>query len=220
MFRKNDPFGSRRALSDADVDPETAILWIDENLPYEYRESGDLVRGYEKLSRADIFLGRVHRRQYYGMWSYASEMMTAGVSLSRMNGKVSYDRLKFPSYLAKMSRSRSMRGLKSSLCYKVACSLHTSTKRVGMDVLAPLKEIAANDPGIRIMLVRDMGLEPEELGFLLDQKIDSKIVKDAFKPASEPIVPVTQYPKEFEAPPQKTAPDTTKKSPQSGLFDF
>lgn len=222
MFKNNDPIGSMRTLSAADVDPETALLWIDENLPYEYKEPGDLVRGYEKLSRADIFLGWVSRRQYYGMWSYASEMMTAGVSVARMSGKTtSTDSFRFPLYLVKMSRSKSARALKSSLCYKIACSLHTSTKRVGMDILGPLKEMALNDQGIRVMLVRDVGLEPEELGFLIDSKIDSKIVKETFQTVSGAGMPLTQScPDPREGPSERPDADRTGKKPQSNLLDF
>ncbi|MCL2295498.1 MAG: replication factor C large subunit, partial [Methanomassiliicoccaceae archaeon] len=234
MFRKNDPFGAKAALYDADVDPETAILWIDENLPYEYTEHGDLVRGYEKLSKADVFLGRVSRRQYYGLWSYAGEMMTAGVTVSKISNRTSSERFRFPQYLMKMSRSRSMRAVKSSLCYKIACYLHTSTKRVGTDILGPLKDIAVNDLEIRVMLVRNIGLEPEELGFLLDAKIDSKIVKETFQAASqhEADRPKTDLKTEGisgpEAPAEESlptkcerpVPDTTGKKPQSNLFDF
>ena len=240
MFRKSDPFGARAVLSDTDVDPPTALLWIDENLPYEYKEHGDLVRGYEKLSRADVFLGRVWRRQYYGLWSYASEMMTAGVSVSRMSNKVSYERFRFPLYLSKMSRAKAGKGLKTSLCYKIACFLHTSTKRVEMDILGPLKVIAANDPDIRVMLVKDIGLEPEELGFLLDSKIDSAMVKETLKAASQREKPtaagdrgITETPKgppkadiqeSAEDPDEEKSkppvPDTTGKRPQSKLFDF
>ena len=237
MFRKNDPFGAKAALMDADVDPETAIHWIDENLPYEYTEHGDLVRGYEKLARADVFLGRVSRRQYYGMWSYAGEMMTAGVTVSKMGGKITYERFRFPQYLMKMSRSKSMRALKSSVCYKVACLLHTSTKRVEMDILGPLKEIARNDPGIRVMLVKNAGLEPEELGFLIDAKIDSKIVKDTLLAASQRELPAepkadlkvtedatenkpAQETSQAQSRPEKRDTNTAVKKPQSNLFDF
>lgn len=219
MFRENDPFGAKRTLSEADVDPETAILWIDENLPYEYREPGDMVRGYEKLSRADVFLGRVHRRQYYGFWSYASEMMTVGVSTAKMSNRVQHDRLRFPQYLMKMSRSKSVRALKSSLSYKIACYIHTSTKRVEMDVLPQLKELAQNDLEIRVMLVRDVGLEPEELGFLLDSKIDSKVVKEAIQLAAEPVDQIEMTRSE-RCEPSPTPQPTTGKKPQSNLFDF
>ncbi|MCL2032519.1 MAG: replication factor C large subunit [Methanomassiliicoccaceae archaeon] len=220
MFRGNDPFGAYRALSDTDVDPETAMLWVDENLPYEYKDHGDLVRGYGKLSRADVFLGRVSRRQYYGLWSYASVMMTAGVSTSRIGGRTSDGRLRFPQYLMKMSRSKTARALKSSLSYKIACSLHTSTKRVDTDILGSLKEIAMNDPEFRAMLAKDMCLEPEELGLLLNSKIDSKIVKEAYPTAPEPVKQAVSAPPERdEGPSERPAPATNGK-PQSRLLDF
>lgn len=217
MFRKGDPFGAKKTLSEVDIDPETALLWIDENLPYEYKEPGDLVRGYEKLSKADVFLGRVYKRQYYGMWSYANDMMTMGVSTARLSNRVNNERFRFPLYLMKMSRSKSARAVKSSLCYKVACHLHTSTKRVEFDILIPLKELAKNNLGIRVALVRDVGLEAEELGFLLDSKIDSKIIKEALQLASETasIPEVSRTPISEKAPAQDVG-----KKPQSNLFDF
>lgn len=218
MFRSNDPFGAKRTLSEVDIDPETATLWIDENLPYEYREPGDLVRGYEKLSRADIFLGRVHRRQYYGFWSYATEMMTIGVSTSKMSNKTYHDRFRFPQYLMKMSRSKSVRAVKNSLCYKLACHLHTSTKRIETDVLPSLKELAANDVGIRVMLIRDAQLEPEELAFILDSKIDSKMVKEAIQHASDGTYAEDTQPNKCDG---SAAPkQTNDNKPQSKLFDF
>ena len=218
MFRGNDPFGAYNILKDVDVDPGTAMLWVDENLPHEYKEPGDMVRGYEKLSRADVFLGRVSRRQYYGLWSYASVMMTAGVSTAKLGNKISHERLRFPAYLTKMSRSKSMRALRMTVCFKIACYLHTSTKRVEEDILGPLREIASNDPEIRVMLVKNLALEPEELGFLLDQKIDSKIVKEAYKTVTEnerPAVETTQ--RTTEAP--HTAPKTNEKK-RNSLLDF
>ena len=234
MFRENDPFGARKILSDVDIDPGTAMQHIDENIPYEYKDQGDLVRGYEKLARADVFMGRVYRRQYYGMWSYASDMMTAGVSSARYSNKTSSGEFRFPLYLVKLSRSKSMRTLKMSLCYKIACSLHTSTKRVEMDILGPLKELALNDREIRVALVREAGLEAEELGLLLDKKIDSDIIKDAVEagtqyrpyvgtksdiPPFDPEPPTTAKPSQPEKT-ERPAQDATGKKPQSNLFDF
>ncbi|MCL2318137.1 MAG: replication factor C large subunit [Methanomassiliicoccaceae archaeon] len=230
MFRENDPIGARLLLNDVDIDPGTAMQHIDENLPYEFRESGDLVRGYEKLARADVYLGRVYRRQYYGFWSYANDMMTAGVASGKHSNKVSGGDFRFPLYLVKMNRSKSMRALKMSLCYKIACSLHTSTKRVEMDILGPLKEMALNDLLIRVALVREAGLEPEELGFLLDMKIDSEIVKVAVELGTQyrPVVrteSVFQEPEPEPPPsakpvkPEKPVQEAGKK-PKTSLFDY
>jgi replication factor C large subunit len=81
------------------------MLWIDENMPYEFKDKGDLIRGYEKLARADVFMGRVGRRQYYRFWAYAGDMMSSGVNISRRSETGSYERFRFPMYLAKMSVS-------------------------------------------------------------------------------------------------------------------
>jgi len=69
-----------------DESPEDLVHWIDENLPLVYG-TGDLAAGYERLSRADVFLGRVRRRQNYGLWRYASFMMTGGVQAARTEKK-------------------------------------------------------------------------------------------------------------------------------------
>lgn len=218
MFREDDPMGAKRTLSETDVDPETALLWVDENLPYEYREPGDLVRGYEKLSKADVFLGRVRRRQYYGMWSYATDMMTIGVSSSKFSSKTSVEKFRFPLYLMKMSRSKSVRALKSSLCYKLARYLHTSTKRVEMDILDPMRVLAANDPDVRIALIADADLEPEELGFLLDTKGDSDIVREAVRAASERNAERINSKKDSSE--ETLSKPSSEQRPQSNLFDF
>lgn len=233
IFRKNDPGSARAMLSKADSDPETAILWVDENLPYEYREPGDLVRGYEKLCRADVYLGRVHRRQYYRFWAYASDMMTMGVATARMNSLVSHERIRFPMYLSKMSHSKNTRALKYSICYKLAVLNHTSTKRVEFDILPNVKQLCRNSEEYCVMLVKDATLEPEELGYLIDKKIDSEQVKKAFLKAlppkettqivkkPEPIVdipPVIEQIQTTMVQDAQSKPETKKT--QRNLFEF
>ena len=73
VFRKGDPAIARKAVIETAEEPGTKLLWIDETLPTEFVAPGDLVRGYDKLSRSAIFLGRAGRRQYDGCWSCASD---------------------------------------------------------------------------------------------------------------------------------------------------
>jgi len=235
IFRSQDAMKARRVMMEADADPEEVELWVDENLPHEFIEKGDLVRGYEKLSRADIYLGRVYKRQNFSFWSYAGDMMTAGVNTARMSNKYSHDRLHFPSYLSKMSRSKATRSLRKSICLKAAVYLHTSTKRIDLDVLPYLKHLVQNDPEMRIILTKEMDLEPEELGFLLDKKPDSKDVKTVYATIEEQsasrIVKKTESIKETDTEPVKKVdktpvekpeakPPVEKKKNQASLFDF
>lgn len=184
-FRKSDPMGARRIMMDVDEEPRTVMMWVDENLPYEYRDPGDLVRGYEKLSRADIFLGRVHRRQYYGFWSYAGDLMIGGVATARRSRSVSSERIKFPSYLSKLSRSKSVRTTKAALCQKLADYTHNSTKRVAQDILDPIKTLFNSDFEFRVSLTYNAKLDEDDVGFLMGAKSDSKTVKKVLTDAIE-----------------------------------
>jgi len=232
IFRSSDAMKSRKMLMETDTDPPELEIWVDENIPYEFFDKGDLVRGFEKLSRADIFLGRVSKRQYYGFWSYAGDTLTAGVNTARMSDRYSHDRIHFPSYLSKMSRSKAVRALRKAVVYKIAVYLHTSTKRVDLDVLPYIKRMAVNDPDLRILVTRELALEPEELGFLLDKKLDSKEVKSVFEfleeeakirmsAAKKPSAPVPEPPPEPEPEPAPVKQEPQhKKNNQASLFDF
>lgn len=246
-FRKNDPFGARKMMMDVDEEPKTVLLWVDENLPYEYKDPIDLFRGYEYLSRADIYLGRVSRRQYYGFWSYASDMMIAGVSVAKLRSPYNRDRIRFPAYLSKMSRSKGIRATKAALCQKLADYTHNSTKRVAQDILDPIKTIFKSDAEFRSVLVHEADLDADDVGFLLGEKSDSKKVKAVLEEAagygrslpseSAPIYP--DVPPEFRAqflaeepepepepePETKPAPKAAPKPAerpkgQRSLFDF
>jgi len=182
VFREKDAMKARRMIMDVDETPDHIMLWIDENMPFEFRDKGDLMRGYERLSRADIFLGRVSRRQYYGFWSYSGDMMSAGVNIAKRSNMSAHDRFRFPTYLMKMSRSRSVRTLKNNVCLKLSSMLHTSANRVSNDVLPSLKIMLRNNSELAKSIVTELDLETEEIAFLLDAKIDSKEVKDAMPP--------------------------------------
>ncbi len=216
VFKRNDPVLARRTLMEADTDPESAIHWIDENLPYEYTDPGDLVRGYERLSRADIFLGRVRRRQYYRFWAYANDLMIMGVTSARMNSRPVRGRLRFPSYLMKMSRTRGMRQTKRSLLAKLAAINKTSSRRVEQDILPYTRQLCLLSEDYRRMLVERAGLEPGELAFIMGVRVDSKAVRTAFAPPEAEAPPPAAPPPEPE--PEKTVIEP--KGNQSNLFDF
>jgi len=66
------------ALRNLDMTPEESIQWIYKNFTYEY-DPLSFLHGLHYLSRADLFLGRVRRRENYKFWRYASSVMAGGV---------------------------------------------------------------------------------------------------------------------------------------------
>jgi replication factor C large subunit len=176
IFRSGHGERARRAVFDLDESPEDLVLWIDENMPFEYRQPDDLVRGYDALTRADVFLGRVRRRQHYGLWSYASDLMTAGVAVAR-RGRYGGGRYRFPLWLSKMSRSRGRRGTIQGLCRKIGRYVHASGHDVRLDLLPVFRFLFQQDPTFRLAMALRLDLTEREVAFLLDRKEDARSVR-------------------------------------------
>ncbi|MBN1763483.1 MAG: replication factor C large subunit [Methanomicrobia archaeon] len=66
------------ALYSLDKTPEESIQWVYKNFSYEYDDES-FMHGLRYLSRADMFLGRVRRRENYKFWRYASSLMAGSV---------------------------------------------------------------------------------------------------------------------------------------------
>ncbi len=248
LFRKRNAQLAKQILRECDVDPPTVSLWILENIPRECANKKEMADCLDALSRADVFLGRVSKRMYYGLWKYASDMMVEGVVNALKTPKNSFDRFMFPSYLSKMSRSRATRAQRKALSMKLGSLVHTSGNTVLNESFGFFKQLATDDEEFRVFLIKEAGLEEGELAFLLGVKSDDKIVKSSFKLAYPPAPKVAKKkaekpgkaePAEFKMPERKTetvpgkapskpveAPKEVKAEPktpapkQRSLFDF
>lgn len=156
---------ARKVLWALDRPPDDAIDWIDENIPRMLVEPADLAHIYEMLSRADIFLGRIRRRQAYGMWRYATSLMSAGVALSR-EGKVKYRRFQPPSSGMMYRRTGRKRKWRDSLAGKVARYCHTSSKEARKHYIPYLAMIFRKDKKAADRIAEQLELEDDEVGFL------------------------------------------------------
>ena len=183
IFRSGDGRRVRDAVNNLDESPEDLILWVDHNVPYEYSSMPDIARAYDRLSRADTYLGRVRRRQDYGLWSFAREMMSLGVAAAR-EGRARGGELQFPQYLIQMSRSRAARTARNSLALKIARYLHVSRAHVLGEILPSFKVLFAGDEELRIQLTAKLGFDEKEVAFLLDEKEDSHAVKHLLEKAA------------------------------------
>jgi replication factor C large subunit len=114
-----------------DMDTDMLKLWLDENIAREYEDPEEIAEAFNWLSRADVFDGRIFRRQYYGYMRYSVTLMTAGVGLSKRKAyNKPIENYQFPLYLVEMSRSMMARAMKKSIALKIGKKVHTSSKRV------------------------------------------------------------------------------------------
>ena len=152
----------RREFFNLDEQPENIMLWVAENLPYVY-EKKDIAEAYERLSRADIFLGRVSRRQYYSLWGYASDLMTGGVSVAR-EGKFTFHRFSFPGFIYQMGRTKKKRELVKRMTAKIGGKCHCSS--YAAKTYLPLLQALDTKPEKLASLALYFGLDEEEISLI------------------------------------------------------
>lgn len=117
---------ARQLMFSLPVDHDTFKLWICENIPNEYEKREDRALAFERLSRADVFDGRIHRRQYWGLLRYSNDLMSAGVALSKAERYRKFVSYAFPSYLRSMGASKGKRALSKSIAGKISLLCHCS----------------------------------------------------------------------------------------------
>ena len=99
LFMTTNPKLARRVLSESELDHDSLILWLEENLHLHLSFPDELERGLESLSLADLSLGRIIRNQNWKLLSYMYDFLAVGVAGARTKSpyrKVSYSRPTWP----------------------------------------------------------------------------------------------------------------------------
>lgn len=220
IFRGTDIIDAYRSTFNLDQNPEDFIQWIDQNLPQEYVKPVDLVNAYDYLSKASLFLGRVKRRQNYGMWKYASVLMTAGIVVSRSQTQKQFGFVKFqtPAIRKKLSETKGMRKIRDSLAKKIGSSCHTSI-RFARHHLFPFFRFMMKDERYAISIAASLELDTEELAFLTKGNT-KKIYDDAQSIIKEDAEYGIEVAGGFGRGKVEEKKEEKRDKLQSSLFDF
>lgn len=132
-FKSGDYEKILSGLMDRDFETEDYIMWIDNNLSKEAREPEDLASSYDLVALADLFMGRVIKKQHYAFKGYAEEI-AAGVSFSIASRNSHFVKYDFPSTILKMSRLRDSRESRKYLMTKLSRVCHTDISRIAEDL--------------------------------------------------------------------------------------
>ena len=160
---------ARSAMMNVDETPEDLILWLDENIPREYTDVEDLVNAYDMLSRADIFLGRVYRRQHFRMMAYASDLMSGGVCTAKKDVYRGPSKVQFPMYLIRMSRSKQDRAHVTVMLGKLQRGFHLSRTKA-QEVLPDLRVMCRNDVELAMAVTKRLELDELDLALVIDDE--------------------------------------------------
>ena len=190
---------ARTAMRRLDETPEFVLLWLDENVPIEYKHPDDLARAFDMLSRADVFLGRVSRRQQYSLWGYASDLMSAGVSLAKRRKYPDFNRYRFPLWLIKRSRLKGGGRVQRETLGRIGAYTHRSSYDARHQMLPLFRQLFDSDHNFAVRFVRELKLEPEHLAYILDVESISPRVRSLMEAAfsDDPERGVSTSMKEF-----------------------
>ncbi|NCN65552.1 MAG: AAA family ATPase [Candidatus Altiarchaeum hamiconexum] len=123
IFKAKNLSESVDAYNEIDEEPRNMLLWFDENIPEEYKSPEEIEQAYYLISRADVFLGRITNRQYWGFLRYVQKYIV-GISTAKNNVNFSFVRYKFPSFLSKMSRTKAGKAMNRVIGRKISPFLH------------------------------------------------------------------------------------------------
>jgi len=219
IFRGTDIIDAYRSAFNIGQDPEDFIQWIDENLPREYTKPADLADAYNYLSKASLFLGRVRRRQNYGLWKYASVLMTAGmvVARSQTQKQIGFVKFQAPEIRKILNQTKGMRKIRDSLAQKIGTHCHTSIGFARYH-LFPFFRLMMKDERYASSVAASLELNGEEILFLTDEN-----TKKIYNDAQSMIKEDTEYGVEMSGGfgrGKVEKKEEKKDKSQSSLFDF
>ena len=139
IFSAHGCLEAKLAVEGSSVDAEMVLQWINENIPNQYTNPEERAEAYDWSSKADIFMGRVKRKQMWDLMGYAMELATGGAALAR-KGPYRFTRYNFPRRIGMLSQSKELRGRKREVLKAIGREAHASVKKVATEYL-PYMEI-------------------------------------------------------------------------------
>jgi len=163
IFKSSSIKNSLDALNDVDMDPRDVIFWVDENLPKEYTNIKSLAKAYESLARADVFNGRIKKRQHWRFLVYINNLLTAGVSSAKEEKNTNFFSYRQPMRFLRMWQANMKNAKKKEIANKLAKVTHVSHK-VAMEQMPYLQSIFTNSKAQ--MMAEELELTDEEVAWL------------------------------------------------------
>lgn len=163
IFKSSNVDNALPALNDVDVDIDHIFFWLEYNLPKEYTKPQDLAKAYDILARADIFRGRIRRRQHWRFLAYINNLLTAGISSAKSEKNPNFIEYKQTMRLLRIWQANMKNAKKKEIAKKLAIHTHTSSK-VATQQIPYLREIFRANKGLAI--AEELELSEDEVAWL------------------------------------------------------
>ena len=136
------------------------ILWMDYNMPFEYTKKVDRAKAYGVISKADVFMRRIMRRQHWRFLVYVNALLTAGVATSKVKVYDTEVQYKQSSRILKIWQMNMKYAKRQAIAQKIAEKTHSSKKEIikNFDYYKIMSTISS--------VASELSLDKEEIAFL------------------------------------------------------
>ncbi|MGB6501795.1 MAG: AAA family ATPase [Thermoplasmata archaeon] len=208
-----------------DAPPDDLLPWVEENILHFAPDPAHRAEAFRTLAVAELFLMRARRARVYGLWSYASELLTGGVGLAIRDRPVTgAGEAMFPQFLGQMGSTRSARETRDSLAGKIGSRFHVSVGKVRSGLLSEIEGLSyvprgrpssARETDLRRAIARELELTSEEAALLYGVSPDNPELQGSAEgdgaASDEPV---------DEPPSPPPAPEGSRKRVQRSLGEF
>ncbi len=164
-----------RMAYEVDDTPDAIEQWIEGNL-HHMPDFASRARGYDYVSRADEYVGRTYRRQYYTLWRYANAIALLGAA-DAAGGHGVRGRIQPPARWGMMSSSKRQKAIRTGLLRKLSQSTHIPQNTLREEFFTLIGLLVEQDPK---RFVKELQLDADELNlFLHDRTSAARVVREA-----------------------------------------
>ncbi|OLS31550.1 MAG: Replication factor C large subunit [Candidatus Thorarchaeota archaeon AB_25] len=163
LFASAESKMARRALSESELNHDSLVLWLEENLHLHLMTPKELDEGFEQLSLADITLGRIMRDQNWKLLAYVYDYLSIGVAMSR--SETPFRRVKYsqPTWPLLVWQGNRKRDKQSEILASLSMVTGVSKRRVRQTHLDAIGEIVKINPKILIDFATWLNVEKSTL---------------------------------------------------------
>ncbi len=165
IFKTTDFETALSAFNAIAEDTDEQMLWLDENLPKEYTNPHDLARAYNLLSRANLYAGRIRRRQHYRFLVYISALLTAGIATAKDKKYTHTIDYKETGRILKIWIANQKIAKRKSIAQKIALGIHESQRQT-LKATMPYFPIIFKNKEWQHKIIAEFDLSEEEVEWL------------------------------------------------------
>ncbi len=165
LFNAKDYLKGKKAIDGLKIKYDELLLWIFENA-YIHTSEENLAEVYETLADADLYLGRIMRRQSWGLLKYFFDLVSGGVAVAVDKPKMSTQHI-FPQKIGMYAQTMFTRAITKSIASNLASKIHVSRSAARTGSMYLVQQVLNGNIGDAAKMVDWLELDDNQVKSML-----------------------------------------------------